>query len=89
MDSPFVGRFIIVKLRFLQINHYEKKVRGNTTLFVASIYHPIDKFKLTDFIEILSSIMSSVPKMARLIEGHDVDENLGTRSKMYRETLSP
>ena len=45
MNSPFIGRFIGVKLRFPQANHYEKKVRGNTTFFIASIYHPIDKFE--------------------------------------------
>ena len=89
MDSPFVSRFIIVKLRFLQINQYKKKVRGNTTLFIASIYHPVDKFELTDFIEILSSIMSSVPKTSRFIGGHNGNDNLGTRSKMYRKTLRP
>ena len=47
MDSPFVGRFIGAKLRYLQINQYKKKVRGNITLFVASIYHPVDESEHT------------------------------------------
>ena len=33
--------------------------------------------------------MSSVPKTAKFIGGHDVNANLGTRSKMYRKTLGP
>ena len=43
-DYSFVGRFIGVKLRYPQINQYEKKVNGNLTLFVALIYHPVDDF---------------------------------------------
>ena len=45
MDSPFVGIFIGVKLKFLQIDQYEKKVRGNITLFVALIFHPVDELE--------------------------------------------
>ena len=82
MDSPLVGRFIGVKLRYPRINPYMKKVRGNTTLFVALTYHPVDKFEHTEFINILSSIMSSVLKTAKFIGGHDVNSNLGNRSKM-------
>ena len=41
LDSSFVGRFIGVELRYPQIDHYEKKVCGNVTLFVASIYRPV------------------------------------------------
>ena len=33
--------------------------------------------------------MISVPKTAKFIGGHDVNANLGTRSKMYRKTLGP
>ena len=62
MDSSFVGRFIGVKLRYPRIYQYEKKVRGNITLFVASIYHPVDELEHTEFMDILSTIMRSVPK---------------------------
>ena len=47
MNSPFVGRFIGVKLKFLRMDQYKKKVRGNIKLFVASIYHPVDELKHT------------------------------------------
>ena len=47
IDSPFVGRFIGVKLRIPRIDPYKKKIRGNTTLFVASIYHPVDELEHT------------------------------------------
>ena len=83
MDSSFVGRFIRVKLRYPRIDQYEKKVCGNITLFVASIYHPVDDIEHTEFIDILSTIMSSVPKSAKFIGGHDVNSNIGVRSKIY------
>ena len=89
MDTPSVGRLIGVKLRYPQINQYEKKVRGNITLFAASIYHPVDEFEHTEFIDILSSITSSVPKIEKFIGGHDVNTNLGIRSKIYWKTLGP
>ena len=87
MDPPFVGRFIGVKLKFLRIDQYEKKVRGNITLFVTLIYHLVDELKHTEFIDILSTIMSSVPKNAKFIGGHAVNVNLGIISKMYGKTL--
>ena len=89
MDSPFVGRFIGVKLRLPQIDPYKKKIRGNNTLFVASIYHPVDELEHAEFIDILSNIMCSVPKNANFVGGHDVNANLGIRSKMYGKTLGP
>ena len=33
--------------------------------------------------------MISVPKEAKFIGGHDVNANLGVRSKMYGKTLGP
>ena len=89
LGSSFVGRFIGVKLRHPQINQYEKIVRGNLTLSVASIYQPVDELEQTEFINILSTIMSSVPKKAKFIGGNDVNTNLGVRSKIYGETLGP
>ena len=76
LDSSFVGIFIRVKLRYPRINQYEKKVRGNLTLFVASIYHPVDELEHTEFIDIMSAIMSSVPKKAKFIGVHDANANL-------------
>ena len=76
-----------VRIRYPRINQYENKVISNLTLFVASIYHPVDEFKHTEFIDILSAIMSSVPKKANFIGGHDVNAILGARSKMYGKTL--
>ena len=89
LDSPFVGRFIGAKLRYPRINQYKKKLRGNITLFVASIYHPVDEFEHTEFMDILRTIMSSVPKTEKFIGGNYVNANLGIRSKMYGKTLGP
>ena len=83
MDSSCGGRFIGVKLRYPRIYQYEKKIRGDITLFVPSIYHPVDEIEHTKFIDILSTIMSSVPKQYKFIGGHNVNSNLGVRSKMY------
>ena len=33
--------------------------------------------------------MSSVPKMAKFIRGHDINSNLGNRYKIYRKNLGP
>ena len=89
LDSSFIGRFIGVKLRYPRINQYEKKVRGNLTLFVALIYHPVDEFEHTEFIDIMSTTMSSVPKKAKFIGGHDVNSNLGVIFNIYGKTLGP
>ena len=89
MDSSFVGRFIGVKLRYLQIYQYEKKVCGNITLFVELLYHPVDELEHTEFIDILSTIMSSVPIKANFIGGHEENAKLGVRSKMYGKPLGP
>ena len=89
MDSPFVGRIIGVILSFPQISQYENKLKGNTTIFLASVYHLVEEVKNTDFIDILICIMSSVPKTANFIGGNDINANLGNRSKMYRKTLGP
>ena len=58
-------------------------------IFVASVYHPVDEFEHTDFIDNLISIMSYVPKTEDFIGGHDVNANLGIRTKMYRNNLGP
>ena len=56
---------------------------------MTSIYHTVDEFEHTEFIDILSTIMSSVQKKAKFIGGNDVNPNLGVRSKMYGKTLGP
>ena len=89
MDSSFVGRFIGVKLRYWQIDQYKKKLRSLIKLFVASIYHPVDEIEHTEFIDIISTIMSSVLKQSKFIGGQDVNANIGVRSKMYGKTLGP
>ena len=88
-DSPFVGRFIRVKLCFPQLDQYNRKIRGHITLFVTSVYHPVDEVEHADFTDTLSSIMTSVPKLAEFIGRHDVNANLGISTKMYRKTLGP
>ena len=88
-DSPFVGLFIRVKLCFPQLDQYNRRICGNIMLFVASVYHPVNKVEHADFTDTLSSIMTSVPKTAEFIGGHDVNANLGIRNKMYGKTLGP
>ena len=88
-NSPFVGRFIGVKLCFPWLDQYDWKIRGHITLFVALVYHPVDEVEHVDFTNTLSSIMTSVPKSADFVGGHDVNANLGISTKMYRKTLGP
>ena len=76
-DSPFVVRFIGVKICFPRLDQYNRKIRGHITLLVASVYHPVDEVKHADFTDTLSLIMTSVPKSAEFIGGHDVNANLG------------
>ena len=53
------------------------------------MYHPVDKVEHADYTDTLSLIMTSVPKSEEFIGGHDVNANLGIRTKMYRKTLGP
>ena len=87
--SPFVGRFIGVKLSFPWLDQYERKVWGHITLFVVLGYHPLDEVELMDFFDTMSSIMSSVPKLEDFIGGHDANTNIIILTKTYRQTLVP
>ena len=81
-DSPFVGQFIGVKLCLSWLDQYDQRIRGNITLFVASVYHPVDEVEHADFTDTLSSIITSVPNTAEFIGGHDVNANLGIYNNM-------
>ena len=88
-DSPFVGRFIGLKLSFPQLDQYKRKVRVQLTLSIASVYHPVDETEHTEFIDTPIYIMSLVPKTVEFIGGHDINANLGTCTKMHQKTLGP
>ena len=49
----------------------------------------MDKVEHADFTDTLSLIMTSVPKSAEFIGGHNVNANLGICTKIYRKTLGP
>ena len=53
------------------------------------MYHPVDEVEHINFIDNLRSIMSLVPNTAEFIGGHDVNANIGIRTKMYRKNLGP
>ena len=88
-DSSFIGQFIGVKLCFPRLDLYDRTIHGHITLFVASVYHLLDKVEHANFTDTLSSIMTSLLKSAEFIGVHDVNANLGIRNKMYRKTLGP
>ena len=88
-DSPFVGRFIGVKLSLPQIDLYERKVQGKLTSFFVSVYHTLDETEHTELIDNLRFIMSLVPMTEEFIGGHAVNDNIGICTKMYRKTLCP
>ena len=89
MNQPTNRESCGVKLYFPRLDLYNQRIRGHTTLFIALVYHPVDKVEHTDFNDTLSSIMNSVPKTAEFIGGNDVNANLGIRNNMNRKTLGP
>ena len=42
LQSKLVGRFLGLKLRFPRFNKFDRRVRGELKLFIASIYHQVD-----------------------------------------------
>ena len=85
--SVVSGKLIGVKLRFPQLDQYDRKIHGHITLCVASVYQPVDKVEHADLMDTLCSIMTSVPKSVEFIGGNDANANLGIRTKMYQKTL--
>ena len=56
-------------------------------LFVASIYHLVDENEHEEFNNILSVILSSIPKSAEFIREHGINVNVKKKKKMYRKAL--
>ena len=42
LQSKFAGRFLGLKLQFPRFDQFDRRVRGELKLFIASIYHPVD-----------------------------------------------
>ena len=42
LQSKFVGRFLGLKLQFPRFDQFDRRLRGELKLFIASIYHPVD-----------------------------------------------
>ena len=85
MESLFAGRFIGVKLSFPKFKKWGRRKRGYLKLFIASIYHPVDETEYEEFNNTLSSLLNSIPRLDEFIGGHDVNANLGVRSKIHHQ----
>ena len=79
LQSKFSGRFLGLKLQFPCLYQFDRRVRGELKLFIASIYHPVDVNEHKEFNDTLSMLVNSVPKSLDFIGGHDVNANLGVR----------
>ena len=42
LQSKFAGRFLGLKPQFPRFDTFDRRVRGELKLFIASIYHPVD-----------------------------------------------
>ena len=42
LQSKFAGRFLGLKIQFPCFDQFDRRVRGELKLFIASIYHPVD-----------------------------------------------
>ena len=82
LQSKFVGRFLGLKLQFPRFDQFDRILRGELKLFIASIYHPVDASEHEQFNDTLSMLVNSVPKSLNFIGGHDVNANLGIREKL-------
>ena len=58
-------------------------------LYVALIYHPVEKPEHKEFNDMLSVILNSIPKSAEFIGGHVINANMGRRKKMHGKTMGP
>ena len=89
LQSKFVGRFLGLKLQFPRFNQFNRRVRGELKLFIASIYHPVDSKDHEEFNDTLNMLVKSVPKSSEFISGYDVNANLGVRKKLYKGVIGP
>ena len=60
VQSKFVGRFLGLKLQFPRFDQFDRRVRGELKLFIASIYHPVDVKDHKEFNDTLSMLVNSV-----------------------------
>ena len=69
------------------MDRFEQRIGGGGKLFIASVYHPVDENFYNELNNILSIILSSIPKLAEFIGGYDINTNVGKRKKMYRKIM--
>ena len=89
LQSKFVGRFLGLKLQFPRFDKFDRRVRGELKLFIASIYHPVDNKYHKEFNDTLTMLVNSVPKSSNFIGGHDMNANIGVRKKLYKGVIGP
>ena len=53
----------------------------------STIYHPVDETEHEEFKNTLSSLLNSIPRSDEFIGGHNVNANLGVRSKIHRRVI--
>lgn len=85
------GRVIGIPLIFPNLDDRGKAIKGETTIFLSLIYHPIDLEEYTDFLGSLDSFFDFIPHGLNLVNGHDANANVGTRcnNKNVEKDLGP
>jgi hypothetical protein len=93
-DNPrFKGCFIGVTLRFPNFDSYGKRIKGNSTFFLTSIYHPYEPQHYDDFNDLVATLLSQSPPKATILIGHDINADVGTKltpdSADFSDVLGP
>ena len=75
--SEHVGRFIGITLQFPKVSPTGKKLKGELTVFLASIYHPSVEKESDEFTPICQALLEKAPKDAMTVIGHDINASIG------------
>ena len=62
LQSKFVGRFLGLKLQFPRFDRFDRRVRGELKLFMASIYYLVYTKDHGEFNDTLRMLLNSLPK---------------------------
>ena len=91
-NSDFPGRMIGVTLCFpnrsnKKADRYHKRGRWVIKIFLASVYHTVDHDDQKRFNEELGGFYDAIPCNAKILAVHDINSNIGVRSKMFRDII--
>ena len=85
------GRFLGVTLQFPNFNSFNKKIKGDLKVTLASVYNPHVEKQYQGFNNYLTSLVTQIPSNAEIIFGQDINANVGIRSEndKWEEVIGP